>query len=431
VVAGFRDGIDGNKAQVQASFDMLKKMLTDMKEHSKKEIEDQEKRLYKLTHARKKDKQAIAEARAELALARSEFAKSSAAYTELTKKWTDDKNRLGQLATQYDALGVKLKAANQKLADAKKTRDDYNAGIKDQFNNLPTITGETKLQDFANDIRKKIEDNKAMLNKMTELRKLGLNDTMYKELMAKGTDALPFIDQLLGTGKSGVTQINSLSSQLDSSAAALGNSASKALYQAAVDSAAGLVKGLQNQQKAIEKQMDVIADAMVKAIKKKLGIKSPSREFMAVGKFSSQGLAQGLQNYGHLAEEASKNVGLDAIDAMRKTIVGMDDIVRSGVDLQPTVRPVLDLTNVQKNASKLDHMLKARAVSVDTTYGQAKGALREYSDTREAAVESLASPVSKQITFIQNNNSPKAISTADTYRNTKSQIARARGALSK
>lgn len=432
VTAGFRDGIDGTKSQVQSSFESLKKMLTDMRDHAKKTMDDQEKKLYKLTHARKKDKRAINDARAALAQAKKEYAASGAALTNLTKNWTDDKNRLGQLAAQYDALGVKLKAANQKLADAKKLRDDYSNSVKDQYNDLPSISGETKLQDFANDIRKKIEDNKVMLNKMTQLRKLGLNDTMYKELIAKGTDALPFIDELLGTGKSGVTQINQLSAGLDQSAAKLGTAASQALYQAGVDSAAGLVKGLQNQQKAIEKQMDIIANAMVKSIKKSLGIKSPSREFMKVGKFSVEGLSRGFDRHSKMVEKSASSVGSDAIQAMRKSITGLDKIVAENVSKDPVISPVLDLSGVRKDASKMGAIFAGHGISVSAGYSGAKNAAEGYKANVEArSFEAMPVENRQDVNFTQNNYSPKAIAPADTYRATKSLISTAKGALAK
>lgn len=429
VVQGFVKGLDGNKDSINKSFESLKTQLTDMRKHAEAEVAKQQKALTKLNQARRKDRKKIAQTSAALAQARKEVTQSSNAYNNLTKNWTDDKNKMGQLADQYDALGTKLKDANQKLADATKLRDDYATSVKDQYNDVPAITGETKLQNFANDIRKKIEDNKTMLNKMTELRKLGLSDTMYKELMAKGTDALPFINELVGTGKSGVTQINQLSTDLEASAHAMGVGAATALYQAGVDSARGIIKGLQSQQTALENQMDVIAAAMVRSIKKSLGIKSPAREMMPVGEFAVKGVAKGLEQHAHLVEEASKQVGMDAINAMRKTIVGLDDVVNGGVDMQPVIRPILDLTDIQNKAGVMDAMFANKGVSATATYGQARGALAGYTENQQGYSVEVAPVASKQVSFVQNNYSPKALSAADVYRNTNNQLSKLKGAL--
>jgi hypothetical protein len=62
---------------------------------------------------------------------------------------------------------------------------------------------------------------------------------------------------------------------------------------------------LQSQEKAIEKQMMKIAKAMEKAIKKALGIHSPSRVFASLGQFIPQGLAQGISDGAHHATTAA------------------------------------------------------------------------------------------------------------------------------
>lgn len=435
VVEGFVLGLDGNKSQIQTAFESMKSQLTDMRKHAEAEVKKQQAALVKLQKKpkTKANKKAIKDTKAKLTQARKENTQATNAYNNLTKNWTDDKNKLGQLADKYDVYAQKIKDANQKLVDAKKLRDDYATSVKEQYNNVPDIAKETKLQDFANDIRKKIEDNKAVLNKMTALRKLGLNDTLYKELIAKGADAIPFMDELLGTGKSGVDQINKLSGDLDKTAVDLGKSAAHSLYDAGVFAAQGIVNGLVKEQKNIEKQMDVIAAAMVKSIKKSLGIKSPAREMMPVGEFAAKGVAAGLKDFGYLAEEASAQVGVDTINAMRKSIVGLDEIVNGGnMDLTPTVRPVLDLTDIKSKAAAMDRLMLGSKVSATATYGQAKGASVGYSENQRAYAIAPEAPVAgKQINFTQINNSPKALGAAEVYRQTNNQLSRLKGALGK
>jgi predicted MFS family arabinose efflux permease len=58
--------------------------------------------------------------------------------------------------------------------------------------------------------------------------------------------------------------------------------------------AEGLVKGLESQASKIEDQMLKIADSMVKAIKKALGIHSPSRVLAKIGAYVGQGFRKGL-----------------------------------------------------------------------------------------------------------------------------------------
>jgi hypothetical protein len=55
------------------------------------------------------------------------------------------------------------------------------------------------------------------------------------------------------------------------------------MYKGGVNAAAGLVKGLQSQEAAIEKQMLKIGLGMETALKRALGIRSPSRKAAAIG----------------------------------------------------------------------------------------------------------------------------------------------------
>lgn len=430
VVDGFRRGIDGNKDQVNAAFAGMQKLLSDSMKAATRDVGAAEAKLKKLTQARYKDQAAIAATRKSLAASRREYALSAGAYYELTKYWTDDKNKIAALAVTYDQFTEKIKTANENLAAAVKTRDDYNKSVKDQYSTLPTI-GETKLVNYVKILRRQVEDTQKFSIALQKLRDLGLNDEMYRQLVAKGSSALPFVQDVLNGGKTSVDELNTLGSELSKAASGMANVASTALYQAAVDSAAGLVKGLQNQQAAIEKQMDIIADAMVKAIKKRLGIKSPSREFAKIGQYSSEGLAEGLSAYSSVVTDASEKLGDTAMDAIRKSISDIAAIMTSEMDLSPIIRPVLDLTSVKKSTDGLNSLLSAKSISVEATYSKAKDASAGYQDNQDTMAEINAATAESgdNFTFIQNNTSPKALSQAEIYRQTNNQLSVAKGAL--
>mgnify|MGYP001569725469 CR=1 FL=1 len=426
---GFRKGLDGNKKQVTDAFNDLKAMLADLRKDSSKDVDTLEAKLKKLrrTGASKKT---IAKTKASLAQAKKEEKASTLAYNELTKRLKDESSALGVLADKYDNVTAKLDAAKQTLEDAKKTRDDYNKSINDQFGNAIDPTGDTKVEDYIADLKKQLEDTKTFTNTIQQLRAAGLNDETYKDLLTAGPSALPFMKDLLASGKAGIDEINSLGKQLDAVSSSLAQSASSALYQAAVDSAAGIVKGLQNQQAAIEKQMDKIADAMVKSIKKKLGIKSPSKVFGELGKFSAQGLARGLDNNAGVVVKSAESMADTAIVSLRKSLSNVDKMVAGNVDLQPAIRPVLDLTDIRKNAGKLGSLLPNGAkMTVSGAYSNAVGVATQIrnngTDGGDGTDDSRA-----MLSYTQNIYSPKAVSTAELYRNTKNQLSTVKGALS-
>ena len=283
---------------------------------------------------------------------------------------------------------------------------------------------ETKLTDYITDLKKQVEDTKTFTNAIQRLRNLGLNDESYKDLLAAGPSALPFVQELLNGGKSAIDEINNLGKELDSVGSSLGKSASDALYQAGVDAAAGLVKGLQKQQIAIDKEMDRIADAMVKAIKRKLGIKSPSRVFAEIGGYSAKGLINGLDSAAVDVARSSENLASTAIKTLSKSLSDTDKMTLGGVNMQPVIRPVLDLTDIQKNAGKISGLLPSTKMNVSGAYSNATGvsaAVRTYQGGDDEDGRG-GSPRGGD-TYVQNNYSPKALSSAEIYRQTKNQIS--------
>lgn len=74
----------------------------------------------------------------------------------------------------------------------------------------------------------------------------------------------------------------------------MGQTASTKLYQAGVDSAQGLLKGLESKQSALNKKAADLGRKLVQAMKKELKIKSPSQVAAGIGINVGLGLAGGL-----------------------------------------------------------------------------------------------------------------------------------------
>ena len=246
--------------------------------------------------------------------------------------------------------------------------------------------------------------------------------------MKEGTADQKFASQLLAGGKTAVDGLNALDAQLDSVSGSLGTTAAANLYQAGVDAAQGLVNGLASQQATIEGQMNVIARLMVKAIKKKLKIKSPSKIFEELGDQSMEGLAGGLTKSTGLVTDATESVGTAMIDSMKESMAGLSDALSSEIDADPTITPVLDLSQVQQDADSMKSMLDNLVpITAASSYGQA--AAISAANKMAAEAEAQAASVGTTIQFEQNNYSPEALSAIEIYRQTQNQLAQAKLAL--
>lgn len=118
-----------------------------------------------------------------------------------------------------------------------------------------------------------------------------------------------------------------------------------------------------------------------------------------------------------------------SLDGMRNSLVAMNTAVSSNMDVRPKITPVLDLSQVQEESKKIAPMFKDQKMNVSGSYQNAQmvsRAVRERDNEQEEV-----RPETREIKIEQNNYSPKPLSAADSYRNTKSATALAREALSR
>jgi hypothetical protein len=244
--------------------------------------------------------------------------------------------------------------------------------------------------------------------------------------LKEGTADQKFASQLLAGGKTAVDGLNALDSQLDSVSQSLGTTAAANLYQAGVDAAQGLVNGLASQQAEIARQMSVLATVIVKAIKKALKIKSPSKVFEDIGDQTMEGLAVGLTGGTKMVTDATESVGTAVIDSMKESMASLSDALSSEIDAEPTITPVLDLSQVQQEAEGMKSLLEnVVPITASASYKQASS----ISADRTAADAEAQAAMGTSISFEQNNYSPESLRAIEIYRQTQNQLAQAKLAL--
>lgn len=220
--------------------------------------------------------------------------------------------------------------------------------------------------------------------------------------------------------------IRGLTKAIDDNAEEMG----KAGGDLAVAIIKGMVNGLKGGLSSVSQAAKDVAKSALDSAMKLLGIHSPSKEFEELGMYSDQGFANGLYKLIGVVEDGATYVGQSAVTALRSSISRARNAVSSDMDLQPTVTPVLDLTDIRKNASQIQGILATRPIDISSTTDVATRASVAYRESKEAQAET-DSEGNVTFNYTQNNNSPKPLSTADIYRNTNNQIATVKGGLPK
>lgn len=102
-----------------------------------------------------------------------------------------------------------------------------------------------------------------------------------------------------------------------------------------------------------------MANAAEKAAKEALDINSPSKVFRAIGYSVPEGFAMGIDKLSGMAEVSAVNMGNAAVGGIRESISRMADAMNADMDVAPTIRPLLDLSDVKSGASTIGSLLNA------------------------------------------------------------------------
>ena len=128
--------------------------------------------------------------------------------------------------------------------------------------------------------------------------------------------------------------------------------------------------------KAKAKARDMAKDAE-KAAREELQVHSPSKKLDKVGQYFGEGFANGIDKKSHLSVQAAKTMAASAIDSTKQTISRLGQMLAMDVDAQPTIRPVMDLSDINSGVATMNGMLAMNpSVGVMTNIGAINASMR-------------------------------------------------------
>ena len=121
-------------------------------------------------------------------------------------------------------------------------------------------------------------------------------------------------------------------------------------YNAGVYICKGLKNGISDQSPSIASKVKAVMKAALEAAKKALGINSPSKEFYKIGDFGGQGFINALDDYSTTSYKAGSKMATSAREGLRYAMSKLNGVINGDISMQPTIRPVLDLSDVRSGA---------------------------------------------------------------------------------
>lgn len=213
-------------------------------------------------------------------------------------KISSGSKKLLALANRETKVAGQLKAAQKRLTSQIEARDKLAADVRNsvlESGNITSMDGPATADTIINTLTARVAQAQLFAKQLAALKKKGVRADLISQIATAGVEQGAASAAVLANASAAqVKQINGQQAALVKAAGAAGNTAGDAMYGAGIQAARGLVRGLQNEQKSIERQMLKIATGMQKAIRQALGIKSPSRVMAAIGRFIPQGLVRGI-----------------------------------------------------------------------------------------------------------------------------------------
>ncbi|MEV4320995.1 phage tail tape measure protein [Microbispora rosea] len=198
--------------------------------------------------------------------------------------------------SQLKDLADKRAEIIKTIADAKKYADDIAKQMTDfaSVANLGLGEGDGA-GDIVSGLQTKLDQIKKFANDIKKLAESGLNKTTLAQIINAGPEkGLSLAEMLVGADGSEIKAINKAQGQIDKVSKQMGKNSADALYDVGKQAGQGFLKGLQGQLKETESMMAKIAQAVITAAKKQLGVKSPSRVFMGIGDNTMLGYIKGV-----------------------------------------------------------------------------------------------------------------------------------------
>lgn len=84
---------------------------------------------------------------------------------------------------------------------------------------------------------------------------------------------------------------------------------------------------------------------------------SPSKVTFGFGRYVVEGFANGMRAYADTALDAADEFGLGTLNGIQSAVSKITDLVENGIDTDPTIRPVMDLSDVNSGIRDLNSMM--------------------------------------------------------------------------
>ena len=128
----------------------------------------------------------------------------------------------------------------------------------------------------------------------------------------------------------------------------------RSFFQAGNYLVTGFARGIELSTWVAKQAAEKMAEDAMNAAKKKLDENSPSKEFIKIGGYVAEGFAIGISDLSYKSTDAAEGMATSAMKTTRTAMSKVLDAINTDMDAQPTIRPVVDLSDVQTGVNAIN-----------------------------------------------------------------------------
>ena len=129
----------------------------------------------------------------------------------------------------------------------------------------------------------------------------------------------------------------------------------------------GFINGIKSMATGVIDSVTGVVQGAIDWAESLLGINSPSKVFMEIGRYTSEGFAIGLDKYAHMASDSAGELANNVIKSVKDPLSNISKVLDENIDVNPTIRPVMDLSDIKNGSKLLNDMLGNQSVRLNSS----------------------------------------------------------------
>ena len=296
-------------------------------------------------------------------LSKSEFVNSLSALGEGMKSFSDKSNGIAIANVQAGATAVKIFSENfpaktdfKSMLSGDNNMSSFGEQLKTFGASLADFYGSTKninsdklgkisgaigkiSEAFAKNKNSTIKEFDGLLGDIS--KSVAKSDTDFEK---EGKGLIRALNKGINSEKN--NSISEIKTMVDNGKTSVRNKYTDYKYagQYLID---GFTQGLKDKRQDVALVVTSIGKSALESMKESLDERSPSKATREMGRYFDEGFVNGVSDYAHKVLDSTAGLGKSSLNVMKSAINKVSSVVQNGIDATPTIRPVMDLSDVK------------------------------------------------------------------------------------